>query len=175
MWSPWLLTVALGLTGIVLYAVATYDYFHAVDRAGLYGLRGWVRFYHEHNFVLLVTPLVGIAIGIVGLRITLGRVSSNMLGEARRGLKTMTTSAWLRPAAHDGLRLLVVIVVATVVGYYAGHWDAGEKNPRGYPVYQQPSYRLGESPWDGERRISRLEREVSSLRNCINYSSRLGC
>ena len=73
--SLWLVIVVVGLIGIVLYAVATYDYYRFVgseryDLRGLDGLREWSRFYNEYNFPLLVAPLLIIVIGVAGFRRT---------------------------------------------------------------------------------------------------------
>ena len=57
----WLVIVAVGLIGVVLYLVAYYDYSNFVDERGpinQQGLQGWVRYYQEHNSELLFAPLV---------------------------------------------------------------------------------------------------------------------
>lgn len=144
----WSVLGAIGLAGIVIYMVADYDYSRFVVEGtvkSLTGLRGWVRFYHEHSLPLLVAPLVALGVGVVGFVITLLRFP-----------------IWI-PAVARGNSIASIAIMLSVVNFGILMWQIW---PEG--SYTPPSQRFSYSAPSGdfrdvtEQRIRQLERELNA-------------
>ena len=145
----WLVIVAVGLIGVVLYLVAYYDYSNFVDERGpinQQGLQGWVRYYQEHNSELLFAPLVAIFIGIVGYW--------------RRPRIALRIPAVLRRNSAS------IAIMLTVINFGLLTWQIW---PEG--SYTPPDTRFSYSAPSGdfrevtEQRVRQLERELSGVQS----------
>jgi hypothetical protein len=184
----WLSAVAVGLIGVVLYLVAQYDYSQwwkqdidwRLVPSGT-GLRGWVRFYHEHRLLLFAAPLAAIGFGIGGFLVTLvsGKLRRQRVGQVplSRGLHIPLR---IPPVVRRN-SIATVAITLSVINFGILVWQ----------VWPEGSYTPPKSsPWFGysapsgdfrdvtEERFRRLERELNGvqgiggeidrLRDCIS-------
>lgn len=115
--------IAIGITGVILYLVADYDYSNFIEKRGVanqIGLRDWVRFYHDNGVILFVVPLLSAVVGVIGVLLTFN------LGPLR--FDPGRSAAKIMAGAPINIRqLALVIVVAAIVGGGSGWLGANFK------------------------------------------------
>jgi len=145
--------IAIGVTGVTLFAIASNDYSNFSKSSILFsttGLRGWVSFYHEHSVMLLTIPILLILTGVIGVFLTVNlsrSVVENIM--ARFSINTR--------------ELALVIVVAAIVGGGSG-WLGANFNREwinGGDEQARPRFNFDER--EKQRRDDALDRRLRCL------------